>query len=127
MKALAVPTSLNLMSRQMGGSLESLSVAEDNKDGDVDNNRATICALLAKGGISRMNHMRFTHEFTSQSSGAGLHVAHMEWCRAFLHCTDKQGACISDAGADTWVLGGRVWHMEQCIAHKNACVIGHNQ
>ena len=34
---------------------------------------------------------------------------------------------MSDAGADTWVLGGGVWRVEQYIMHKNAHVIGHNQ
>ena len=57
-----------------------------------------------------------------------IRVAHTEYYKAFLQgLTFAEGVCISDAGADTWVIRGKSWHVEAFDDHQKARLVGHDQ
>ena len=57
-----------------------------------------------------------------------IRVAHTEYYKAFLQgLMFAEGVCISDAGADTWVIRGKSWHVEAFDDHQKARLVGHDQ
>ena len=128
-----VPTSNTTPSQYGGISRSNVATISpsDNVEGgsmptetdDVDDTADvhTVQALLAQAGFD------FTSRACMATARPSMHVAHTEWYNIFNASSTDTGTCISDAGADTNVLGGKIWQVEAYNERRKARVIGYDQ
>ena len=88
----------------------------DNVEETVD--AKTVQALLAQAKFD------FTSCASMVKAKPSMHVAHTEWYNVFHASSTDTGTCILDAGADTNVLGGKIWQVEAYNEQRKARVIG---